>query len=292
MDDGGRDAQRADDSTNGHANVTPEASTADHGAPALLALALRLATEAGTLVSAGRAAGLTNVRTKGTPTDMLTEFDQASEAHIVAGLRAARPHDGLVGEEGSSQTGTSGITWFVDPIDGTTNYVYDLPGYAVSIAAADEHGMLVGVVHNPRLGETFTAMRGLGAWLDGAPIRPSTLTDLSTALVATGFGNERERRRKQGSVAANLLPRIRDIRRLGAASVDLCHAACGRVDAYYEEGLGPWDLAAGGLVAAEAGCVCTDFYGGPITHRQMVVATPGIADALREALLSSGAPIL
>lgn len=270
----------------------PPAAHVGHDADALLALAVRLAVQAGALVMAGRAAGLTDVRTKGTPTDMLTEFDQASEALIVSGLHAARPHDGIVGEEGGTTPGTSGITWFVDPIDGTTNYVYDLPGYAVSIGGADELGMLVGVVHNPRLGETFTAIRGRGAWLDGQPIRPSGLLDLSTALVATGFGNERERRVRQGALIAKLLPDIRDIRRLGAASVDLCHVACGRVDAYYEEGLGPWDLAAGGLVAAEAGCTCTDLEGGPITNRQLVVATPGIADAFRHAVRRAGAPVL
>ena len=269
----------------------PEPATG-HDPEALLALALRLALQAGALVTAGRAAGLTDVRTKGTPTDMLTEFDQASEAVIMAGLRAERPLDGFVGEEGSSRQTESGITWFVDPIDGTTNFVYDLPGYAISIGAADERGMLVGVVHNPRLGETFTAIRNRGAHLDGRSIHPSGLTDLLTALVATGFGNEPERRALQGALVAKLLPSIRDIRRLGAASIDLCHVASGRVDAYYEEGLGPWDLAAGGLIAAEAGCTCTDLQGGPISNRQIVVATPGIAEAFREAVLQAGAPVL
>lgn len=256
----------------------------------LLALAERLAVEAGALVRAGRARGLDDVGTKSTGTDMVTEHDRASEALIVGGLRAARPGDAVVGEEGTDARGTTGVSWLVDPIDGTTNFLYALPGYAVSIAAADEHGTLVGVVHLPVLGEVFTAVRGHGARLGGRPIRVAEATDLSTALVATGFGYEAERRVRQAEALSRVIGQVRDIRRLGAASADLCYVACGRVDAYFEVGLGPWDMAAGELVAREAGAITSDFRGGPPrAHHGVVAAAPGIHAALLELLAAAGA---
>lgn len=259
----------------------------------VLTLARRLAEQAGALVRDGRREGVHEASTKSTATDMVTEWDQASERFIVDQLALHRPDDGLIGEEGTTRAGTSGIDWLIDPIDGTTNFLYDLPTYAISIAAADEAGALVGAVYVPALGWMFSAARGRGAWLDGEPIRCTDTADVSTALVATGFAYSPDRRRVQGRRVARMLPLIRDIRRFGAASVDLCLVACGRVDAYFEEGLGPWDVAAGGLIAAEAGAVVTTIDGaalhspacgpvsvlaaGPRLHDPMLALIAGVA---------------
>ena len=240
----------------------------------LLHLARSLAVEAGTLVAEGRAGGIRSSETKSTSTDMVTEFDRASEALIVARLRTQRPDDGIVGEEGTDTEGSSGIRWLVDPIDGTTNFLYGLPGYAVSIAAADEHGALVGAVYIPTLGELFSAQRGAGATLNDLPISCGTLADPATALVATGFSYHPERRAAQARRVARLIGSVRDIRRMGAAAVDLCFVAAGRLDVYFEEGLGPWDLAAGELIAREAGCRTGDFDGGPARPGEVLVSNP------------------
>jgi len=253
----------------------------------LLSLAEGLAREAGQRAQLGREAGIADVGTKSTGTDMVTEHDRAAERLIVGGLHAARPADAIVGEEGAIQAGESGVAWLVDPIDGTTNFLYGLPGYAVSIAAADAAGPLVGVVHVPSFGETYTAVRGLGAHCNGAPIRCRPTIELATALLATGFGYDRERRIRQAAVLQHVLGRVRDIRRFGSAANDLCMVAAGRVDGYYEEGLQPWDLAAGELIAREAGAITSGAEGGAIT---MVAAPPGVYDALMRLLADGGAP--
>lgn len=219
----------------------------------LLVLARDLAIRVGDIALAGRRNGLRHVDTKSTPTDMVTEFDRATEVEIVSTLRRLRPHDAIVGEEGASHDGTSGITWYIDPIDGTTNFLYDLPMWAVSIAACDAEGSLCGVVHAPALRETFTALRGRGAHLNGRPINCGTVTELSQALVATGFNYSADNRLKQAARFPRMIDKIRDVRRAGAASLDLCFVACGRYDAYFEEHLHPWDIAAGSLVVTEAG---------------------------------------
>jgi myo-inositol-1(or 4)-monophosphatase len=255
----------------------------------LLALAERLARQAATLVRDGRTVGLTEVDTKSSQTDMVTEFDRRSEAFIVSELRAARPHDGIVGEEGTDDAGTSGIRWLVDPIDGTTNYLYALPGYAVSIAAQDEHGSVAGAVAVPTFAEVFTAVRGGGARCNGTRLHCSDQTSLAATLVATGFSYQAATRVQQAGVLTTLIGRVRDIRRFGAASVDLCAVGAGRVDAYYEVGLNAWDLAAGELVAREAGAVMSDFRGGPARPGEVVCAAPGIHEALLALLAESGA---
>jgi myo-inositol-1(or 4)-monophosphatase len=270
--------------------VPTPGSTAD--APALLALAVRLAGDAGRLILEGRARGLTDVRTKSTATDVATEYDRESEAFITGALHRERPDDAIVGEEGADLAGTSNIRWYVDPIDGTTNYLYDIPAYGVSIAAADEHGTLVGVVAAPALGELYTAVRGEGAFCNGRPIRCNDIDDLGQALVGTGFGYQADRRARQGAVMAHLLPHVRDMRRGGAASVDLCYVASGRYDVFFEEGLMWWDMAAGELIAIEAGAVSTDFGGGPGRPAQLIVSAPGVAEAFRAALLAAGAPVM
>jgi myo-inositol-1(or 4)-monophosphatase len=261
------------------------------GPPALLALAMDAAQQAANLLLEGMGRARTTVETKSTATDMVSEMDRASERLIVSTLLAARPDDGLVGEEGSDAPGTSGLRWVIDPLDGTTNYLYGHPGWAVSIAAEDSAGVVAGVVIDPMLGDVFGATRGGGAWRNGQAIACSSLDDVSTALLATGFGYGAERRRAQAEVLVGLLPRIRDIRRLGAAAVDLCSVACGRVDGYFERGLAWWDLAAGGLIAAEAGALVSAIDGAPAGPgaRSIVAAGPALFGTLREVLRSLGA---
>jgi fructose-1,6-bisphosphatase/inositol monophosphatase family enzyme len=255
----------------------------------LLALATALAADAATLLVDGLSRTRAEVSTKSTPTDMVTEMDRASEALIVAGIRADRPDDGIVGEEGADLEGTSGVRWLVDPIDGTTNYIFAFPGFAVSIAAELDGEMVAGVVHDPLHHDVFQAARGRGATRNGSPIHASAQTELTAALVGTGFSYDPERRRKQARVLLEVVPRVRDIRRMGAASVDLCSVACGRLDAYYERGLGPWDLAAGGLIAEEAGAVVGNLTGGPASGEFTLAAGSELFDPLRALLDTAGA---
>jgi myo-inositol-1(or 4)-monophosphatase len=256
---------------------------------ALVALASGVAAQAVDLLLAGEARGRATVRSKSTATDMVSEMDHASERLIVAGLLAARPDDAMVGEEGAARDGTSGLRWVIDPLDGTTNYLYGLPGWGVSIAAEDADGVVAGVVVDGVRGEIYTATRGGGAFRDGAPITCADATDLATALVGTGFAYDAERRREQGAVVAGLLPQVRDIRRLGAAAVDLCLVACGRLDAYFERGLSWWDLAAGGLVATEAGAEVASLDRGPVEAGSVLAAPPALATSLGELLRSLSA---
>jgi myo-inositol-1(or 4)-monophosphatase len=255
----------------------------------LLAVAVGLARTAGDMALAGRKAGLHNVQTKSTATDMVTEFDRASEVLIVEGMRADRPEDAIVGEEGASVSGTSGITWYIDPIDGTTNFLYDLPAWAVSIGAEDSNGPLAGVVYIPALGEMFTATRGGGAFLNGAPIQCNNITDVSQALVCTGFSYSADQRTIQARRVAQFIHQIRDIRRAGAAAIDLCFVACGRIDAYFEENLHQWDIAAGILIAHEAGCRSGDFSGNEPRPAEILTTAPAIYDQLSQLIMAASA---
>ncbi|MBB3674500.1 inositol monophosphatase family protein [Modestobacter versicolor] len=255
----------------------------------LLELARATAEEAALLVGAGRSTAADQVDTKSSPVDVVTAVDTASEALIVRRLTEARPDDGVLGEEGAAREGTSGVRWVVDPIDGTVNFLYGLPAYAVSIAAEVDGETVAGVVLNVATGELFTAVRGRGAWLTapGAAamqLHGSAPVSLEQTLVATGFGYRVEQRRAQGAVVAQLLTEVRDIRRNGCASLDLCAAAAGRVDAYYELDLKPWDHAAGALVAAEAGLVVTGLAGRPFAEPMAVAAAPSVAQPLLELL--------
>lgn len=256
---------------------------------ALADLAERLATEAGRRLERAVIVERTLVETKTTGTDMVTETDRATEAFLVEGILAARPDDAVVGEEGADHAGTSGVTWLIDPIDGTTNFVYGLPGFNVSVAAEIDGSVVAGVVVDPLHGDVFRAVLGAGATRNGRPIRVNAPTDLAMALVATGFGYDPVRRRHQAEVLNDVLPVVRDIRRIGAAATDLCWVACGRVDAYFEKGLQPWDYAAGGLIAAEAGAVVTDLDGGPTSSAFTLAAPPGIVDGFRALLRHAGA---
>jgi myo-inositol-1(or 4)-monophosphatase len=218
----------------------------------LLALARDAATVAAELLRGGQA-GVGVSATKSTPTDVVTVMDTASEALLRATVLAARPHDAILGEEAGERPGTSGVRWVLDPLDGTVNYLYGLPGWAVSVAVEVEGEAVVGVVDVPTWQCQFWAVRGGGAWVNGDPLSPTSVVDLSQALVATGFGYDQRRRTQQASALTHVLPRVRDVRRFGAAAADLCLLAAGRVDAYFERGLAAWDLAAGRVIALEAG---------------------------------------
>jgi myo-inositol-1(or 4)-monophosphatase len=256
----------------------------------LLTLAVEAAQEAADLVRRGQPTAAGSVAVKSSPVDVVTAVDTASERLVVGRLLSERPDDGVLGEEGSARAGTSGVRWVVDPIDGTVNFLYGLPAYAVSIGAEVDGEVLAGVVLNAATGELFTAVAGGGAFVSapGAPapvrLRGSRPASLDQALVATGFGYRAEQRRAQGAVVAELLPRVRDIRRHGSAALELCAAAAGRVDAYYEADLNPWDHAAGALVAAEAGLVLSGLHGQPFGEPMVVAAAPTIAEDLLELL--------
>jgi myo-inositol-1(or 4)-monophosphatase len=270
--------------------VTSPRAGATADAAGLLALAVDVAREAAALVARGRATAGDHVAVKSSPVDVVTAVDTDSERLIIERLIAARPEDGVLGEEGGARTGTSGVRWVIDPIDGTVNFLYGVPAYAVSIAAEVDGVVRAGAVLNAATGELFTATSGGGAHLS-SPDRPepvrlrgNTPSSLGQTLVATGFGYGVEQRRAQGAVVARLLPRVRDIRRFGSAALDLCAAAAGRVDAYYELHLNPWDHAAGALVAAEAGLVVTGLPGTPFAEPMAVAVADSVAGPFVELL--------
>lgn len=241
-------------------------------------LAIDAATRAGDHLRDHRPRRVEVVATKSSDVDIVTAMDRAAEEMIVEYLLAARPDDGVVGEEGNSRATRSGVTWVIDPIDGTVNYLYTLDDYGVSIAAVQGDPdprtwtPLAGCVHNPPRRLSYHAAVGHGAFADDRPLRGATSTGLAGALVATGFGYRAERRKRQAEIVTALLGEVRDIRRLGAASLDLCLVGDGRLDAYYERGLSPWDHAAGALIAREAGALVTGADGGPADAEMTVAA--------------------
>jgi myo-inositol-1(or 4)-monophosphatase len=271
-----------------------DVTAADLDAAGLLAIAVGAARAAGELLASpgGR---VPVAATKSSPTDVVTEMDRRSEELIRARILAARPADAILGEEGGQTGDTAGapVRWVIDPLDGTVNYLYGLPDWAVSIAAEVAGVIVAGAVFVPGRGELFTATAGGGGWLEAAgPGGGSARTrlrclpgvPLGQALVATGFGYRAARRKVQGEVVAALLPRIRDIRRAGVASADLCSVAAGRLDAFYERGLNYWDYAAGALIAAEAGAIVGGLHGAAPGTSMTVAAGPGLFPALAEAL--------
>jgi myo-inositol-1(or 4)-monophosphatase len=219
----------------------------------LLELALDVAREAAELIRRERAAGVEVAATKSSLTDIVTRVDRESEQLIRTRLLDARPGDGFLGEEGGRADSDSGVRWIVDPIDGTVNFLYGLPQYAVSIAAEVDGAVRAGVVLNVPTRVTYWATSGGGAFRDGVPLSVRGPAPLSQRLVITGFNYEPPVRALQAAAMARLLPVVRDIRRPGSAALDLCHVAEGAADGYVEEGLNPWDHAAGGLIAREAG---------------------------------------
>jgi myo-inositol-1(or 4)-monophosphatase len=243
-------------------------------------LAISLAREAGALLLERFGQAARDVDVKSSSTDMVSAADRDAEALIRRGLREAHPDDGLLGEEGSHRESDSGRQWIVDPLDGTTNFLYGIPQWAVSIALQGE----LGVIFDPVRDELFVASRGAGATLNGAPLRMPAPPPLSTALVATGFGYAPERRDRQGAVIARVLPRIRDVRRAGAAALDLAWLAAGRVDAYYERGLQAWDWAAARILVEEARGAVADLepdpHGLAAAHPELL---PDLLELIREA---------
>lgn len=246
-------------------------------------LAIDLARRAGELALAMRAS-LASHDTKSTSTDVVTAADRAAERLLVEGIRSARPGDGILGEEGAEQDETSGVRWIVDPIDGTVNYLYGIPHWAVSVGIEIDGTTEVGVVFDAAKDELFCAIRGNGAWSNDRPLRCTMPPDLSQALVATGFGYDARRRAAQARLLPRLIPAVRDIRRMGAASLDLCALAAGRIDAYYEQGLEPWDMSAGLLIAAEAGAQVGGLRGRPPGAELVVAASPTVFEPLRALL--------
>ena len=206
-----------------------------------------------------RAGGVDVSATKSTVTDLVTEVDCWAEERIVARILDARPDDAVLAEEGAGVAGTSGVRWLVDPIDGTTNFVYGHPGFSVSIGVEVDNRPVAGVVVDPLLGDEFCAAHGQGATRNGRPVRVSSVSDPAAALVATGFAYDSKRRRLQAEALVTILPRVRDVRRVGGAALDLASVSCGRVDAYFEWGLSPWDCSAGSVLVTEAGGVITLF---------------------------------
>ena len=261
----------------------------------LEALAVSAALTAGRFIVQERPRGLGVADTKSSINDVVTVMDQRSEALLRSHLLGARPDDAILGEEDGASAGTSGITWVIDPIDGTVNYLYEFPAYCVSVAAvvgdAGRGGQwrpVAGAICNPLTGETFHARAGGGAHVrrttGDTAIRVNAVDVLLHSLVATGFGYLPDVRARQGEVLAAILPEVRDIRRAGSAALDLCAVACGTVDAYYESGLNPWDLAAGWIIAAEAGAVVSGLNGRPPGQPAVVAAGPGIHGSLLSRL--------
>lgn len=261
----------------------------------LLALARSIAVEAGELAATMRRQGVDVEATKSSPIDIVTAADRAVEDRIRSRLADARPQDGFLGEESGDEPGTSGLTWVVDPIDGTVNYLYDLPNWSVSIAVVegdpDPAGWtpLAGVVAAPALGDLYEASAGGGARLGDRPLRVRPSVPLDRALVATGFHYTQAIRGNQARVAQPLLARVRDLRRAGGAAIDLAYVAAGRIDAYYEQGLNPWDQAAGALLVREAGGVVVGIDDDVPTSRLVVAGTAEVVSELRTVLRELGA---
>jgi len=277
-------------------------SSAPPSTAELQELATSVASEAARLVM-DQLDSVYEMDTKSSSSDVVTAVDRAAEELIVERLRAARPDDGLIGEEGTGVEGSSGYSWLIDPIDGTTNFVYGLPGFTVSVAvgldgaeggAGSPEGVVAGCVvdptHHDLAGQprVFAAGRGLGASCNGRELSVSATSDLATSLVATGFSYDPARRARQGGSLVELLPAVRDIRRFGSAALDLCFVGAGHVDAYFEVGLNSWDLAAGALIASEAGAI-VELLPAANGSALMFATAPGIAEELRALLVACGA---
>ena len=247
-------------------------------------MAIDAARAAGTVLRARwgeRAAGLA---TKSSATDVVLDADRAAEAEIVRALRASYPDDEILAEEGSGGAGRSGVRWFVDPLDGTVNYLYGIPHFAVAIACEDDDGLVAAAVLDPSRDELFTAARGAGAWLGTERLRVSSASDLGRSLVATGFAYVADARDEQARILRTVLPAVRDIRRYGSAQLDLAWVAAGRYDGYFESVDKPWDWKAGALLVREAGGRVSELAQARAGHPHIVASGPGIHDALVSSL--------
>jgi myo-inositol-1(or 4)-monophosphatase len=257
-------------------------------APSLLDLAVQVAHEAGELITRQRPDNLGVSATKTSPTDVVTVMDTTAEMLIRDRIAELRPGDGFVGEEGGASATGRQVVWVIDPIDGTVNYLYGIPQYAVSIGIRMAGTVVAGVVHDPNRQEDFTALLAGGARLNGREIRVSRETDPAQSMLFTGFSYQVATRTAQAKSVAAVLPLVRDIRRFGSAALDLCWVACGRAEAFCERGLRPWDLAAGGLVAREAGARVAGLRGKPAGEHLVVAANPALYDMLHDLLVAAG----
>ena len=247
----------------------------------LLDLAARAARAAGELLLRRAGGPVSGVASKSSRTDLVSDTDRDAEALIVGMIAAERPGDAIVGEEGADAPGSGEVHWLVDPLDGTINYLWGIPQWSVSVAALDAEGPLVGVVHDPSRGETFTAVRGGGARLGDRVLRVGPGAPLDEALVGTGFSYVAAERARQAALLPAILPAVRDLRRFGSAAIDLAWVACGRLDGYFERGLNPWDWAAGRLIVSEAGGVVEEL---PATGEDplgCIAAPPALIGPLR-----------
>ncbi len=251
----------------------------------LLDLATYAARRAGELLLERFRGAPQGVESKSTPTDLVSDADRGAEELLLDLIAKERPDDGVVTEESAGRDSTSGLVWVLDPLDGTVNFLFRIPWWCVSVAVEDERGALVGAIFNPNLDEMFTAVRGRGAQLNGAPIRVSDKTELGDALIGTGFAYAADARELQAAIASLVLPRARDLRRMGSAALDLAALACGRLDGYYEAPLEHWDRAAGFLIVEEAGGVITELPGPPGLSDGAIASGPGLHDALSALIL-------
>lgn len=248
----------------------------------LLEIATRVAREAGDQLLEHARRPVEGIETKATPTDVVTDADRHSEELVRDRLTRARPDDGIIAEEGDRRPSASGVVWIIDPLDGTVNFLFGIPVWAVSIAARDESGLVVAVTHDPNRDETFAASKGGGATLNGRTIGVSSVADLATAMIGTGFSYDAGVRRYQAERLVHVLPRVRDVRRAGSAAVDLAWLACGRLDGFFEAPMKPWDRAAGELLVTEAGGIVSPLPP-PLGDDEGVIAGgPNIHAALRE----------
>ncbi len=234
--------------------------------------------------------GLSHVQSaeaKSSPTDMVTEVDREAERVIIDAIVGARPDDAILGEEGTDRAGTSGVRWIIDPLDGTTNYLYRFPAYAVSIGIEVDGRHAFGVVHDSSRDHVYVGGIGRPATCDGRPIAVRAAVAPGLALVATGFQYQPALRTRQADALRHVLPRVRDIRRAGSAALDLCALAAGQIDAYYELGLGAWDLAAGVAIAVAAGARVVSLPV-PDTTPLLVAAAPGLLEPLLALLTDAG----
>ncbi|MCY7290472.1 MAG: inositol monophosphatase [Cryobacterium sp.] len=256
----------------------------------LLRLAQDIALEAGELALTRRAEGVRVAASKSSPEDVVTDADRETEALIRRRLAEARPHDGFYGEESNATGGTSGLTWVVDPIDGTVNYLYGIPAWCVSIAGVEGEPdpatwtTLAGAVRNPVADELFTASAGRGAFLGQRQLQVPAEVPLSLSLLGTGFSYQAARRERQADVVRGLIGQVRDIRRIGSAALDLCSVAAGRLNLYYERGLNPWDQAAGSLIAREAGAKVGAFGDGREGSDLLIAGAPGLYEVFEPIL--------
>jgi myo-inositol-1(or 4)-monophosphatase len=233
--------------------------------------------------------GALDIRTKHSPSDLVTAVDRESEKQLVSAIRTARPDDAILGEEGTNITGSSGVCWVLDPLDGTTNFIHGYPAHAVAVGIEIDGKRVIGVVHDTYHDRVYSGIVGVGAHCDGRPISARAESALSQALVGTGFLPNAEVRLVQGEVLRRVLPLVRDVRRSGCPSLDLCAVASGTLDGFYECGLGHWDMAAGAAIAEAAGATVVELPSAILPNPLLVVANATLLEALVAILVEAGA---